>query len=305
MQFYQIHETLMPVNPDELSSDYKTVAVINEQELNDIIRIYDLKTDMEIGPSDTLETKAVVNYESLTGSLYIPDRGNICGIKHGFTFALNSRGIILIDNGNYALGIVENVRKTKKWRMPGLERFVYDFLEEIISPDLRILENMEHRLNVAEEEIQNGATQTYSTEINDMRGELLDLRMHYEQLIDFSLELEENENEFFAPENIRYFQMFTARVNRLQERVSSLREYVMQLRDLEQSQMDEKQNRIVTLLTIVATIFMPLTLIAGWYGMNFKYMPELEWRWAYPAVFVLSVAIVVICIYWFRKKNWM
>ena len=50
---------------------------------------------------------------------------------------------------------------------------------------------------------------------------------------------------------------------------------------------------------------MPLTLIAGWYGMNFQYMPELEWRFAYPAVFVLSVVIVVLCVVWFRKKKWM
>ena len=66
-----------------------------------------------------------------------------------------------------------------------------------------------------------------------------------------------------------------------------------------------RQNRIMTLLTVVTTIFMPLTLIAGWYGMNFRYMPELEWRLGYPAVIVLSAAIVAYCLILFKRKKWL
>ena len=79
----------------------------------------------------------------------------------------------------------------------------------------------------------------------------------------------------------------------------------MQLRDLYHTQLEAKQNRIMTLLPVVTTIFMPLTLIAGWYGMNFRYMPELDWRWSYPAVLVVSVLIVVFCLVLFKKKKWM
>ena len=92
---------------------------------------------------------------------------------------------------------------------------------------------------------------------------------------------------------------------RLQDRVTSLREYVAQLRDLIQARLDVKQNKIMTVLTVITSIFLPLTLIAGWYGMNFKYMPELEWRWSYPAVIVISAVIVVVCLWWFKKKKWL
>ena len=78
-----------------------------------------------------------------------------------------------------------------------------------------------------------------------------------------------------------------------------------QLRDLIQSQLDERQNRIMTVLTVITSIFLPLSLIAGWYGMNFRYMPELDWRWSYPAVLVVSVLIVVFCLVLFKKKKWM
>ena len=146
---------------------------------------------------------------------------------------------------------------------------------------------------------------SYPAKMNDIRGNLLDLRVHYEQLIDLAQELQENENGFFREENLRYFNMFTERVIRLQATVTGQREYVTQLRDLIQSQLDERQNRIMTVLTVITSIFLPLTLIAGWYGMNFRYMPELDWRWSYPAVLVVSVLIVVCCLVLFKKKKWM
>ena len=66
-----------------------------------------------------------------------------------------------------------------------------------------------------------------------------------------------------------------------------------------------RQNRIMTVLTVVTSIFMPLTLITGWYGMNFRYMPELELPWAYPAVILVSIAVVVVCLVYFRWKKWL
>ena len=87
--------------------------------------------------------------------------------------------------------------------------------------------------------------------------------------------------------------------------MTSLREYVAQLRDLIQARLDVKQNKIMTVLTVITSIFLPLTLIAGWYGMNFKYMPELEWKYSYPAVIVISAVIVVVCLWWFKRKKWL
>jgi magnesium transporter len=137
----------------------------------------------------------------------------------------------------------------------------------------------------------------------DIRSYINDLKTHYEQLIDLSQELEENENGFFSSKNLRYFRMWTERVMRLQDIVSSLREHSMQVRDLLHSQLETKQNRVMTILTVVSTIFMPLTLIVGWYGMNFKYMPELDIPIAYPIVLIVSVLIVVISIIFFKKKK--
>ena len=99
--------------------------------------------------------------------------------------------------------------------------------------------------------------------------------------------------------------LFMNRIMRRHDSAVSLRDHTIQVRDLYNSQLEASQNRTMTLLTVITTIFMPLTLIAGWYGMNFRYMPELEWELGYPFIFVVSILIVVICLIIFRKKKWL
>ena len=135
--------------------------------------------------------------------------------------------------------------------------------------------------------------------------DIRELLIHYEQIIDMTQELEENENGFFREENLRYMHLFMNRIMRRHDSAVSLRDHTIQVRDLYNSQLEASQNRTMTLLTVITTIFMPLTLIAGWYGMNFRYMPELEWELGYPFIFVVSILIVVICLIIFRKKKWL
>jgi magnesium transporter len=118
-------------------------------------------------------------------------------------------------------------------------------------------------------------------------------------------EFEEDENEFFDPENTRYFRLFSNRVSRLFDIVSALLDYTLQIRDTYSSKLDVKQNHIMTVLTVVTAIFMPLTLIAGWYGMNFKYMPELNSVFGYPVVIIVSLLIAVGSLIYFKIKKWL
>ena len=175
----------------------------------------------------------------------------------------------------------------------------------IISGDLTILERYEDEISTIEDRILEGNLAGELERNNEIRGELLQLKMHYEQLIDLGQELSENENEFFLTDNLRFFELFTARVLRLQGIVSTLREYTGQVRELYQSELSVKQNRIMTVLTVVTTIIMPLTLITGWYGMNFKYMPELESPLAYPIVIGVVILIAISGILYFKKKKWL
>ncbi len=306
MMYYLIRDTLVECSAEDChGSGVPYVAVLTTEEWQSERAGFDMGIDLEPDTKNILNTKAEVNYDSLTGTFFIPNRRDFDKEEWRFAFAMDEKGIVFIDDGGYAGHLIRRVKRAKKWHIPSLERFLYDFLEQIIYRDLSIMEGYERELDQIETAIQDGEGEEGLIRLNTIRGELRDLRIHYDQLIDLGQELEENENGFFKSENVRYFHLFTNRMTRLYDSATSLRDYTMQVRDLYQAQLDIKQNRIMTVLTVVTTIFMPLTLIAGWYGMNFRYMPELESQWGYPIVIGVSLTIAIVSLIFFRKKKWL
>lgn len=304
--YYKIRNVLEEVKQEEIfEGEGCYVAVISPEEWARDKEKFNMGIDLEFDTENLFMTKAEANYDSLTGSFLVPDRNDLLENSDSFAFALDEKGIVFIDQNGYTETFVRKIAATKKWRAPSLERFIYDFLEMIISGDLTILERYEDEISTIEDRILEGNLAGELERNNEIRGELLQLKMHYEQLIDLGQELSENENEFFLTDNIRFFELFTARVLRLQGIVSTLREYTGQVRELYQSELSVKQNRIMTVLTVVTTIIMPLTLITGWYGMNFKYMPELESPLAYPIVIGVVILIAISGILYFKKKKWL
>jgi magnesium transporter len=87
--------------------------------------------------------------------------------------------------------------------------------------------------------------------------------------------------------------------------IETFRDMVSGMLDIYLSSVSNRLNAVMKVLTIIATIFMPLTFIAGIYGMNFKYMPELEWRWGYPAIWFAVVLISVSMLIYFKRKRWL
>ncbi len=302
--YYLIKDKLEEATYEEcLKRKYIYVATVDKEEFKRNSELFNMGIDMEFDPSNAPVSCVKVNYDSLTGSFSIPDRASISDANHEFSFALDEQGIVFINDDGTAEKIIETIRNTRKWRAPSLERFIYDFLEEIISNDIKVLEKYDKKLDDMEDKILDGDEDEVMEDLVETRSDIMDLKTHYEQLIDLGQELEENENGFFSSKNLRYFRMFTERVMRLRDIVSSLREHTMQVRDLHHSQLEVKQNRVMTILTVVSTIFMPLTLIVGWYGMNFKYMPELDVPIAYPIVIAVCVIIVIVSIIFFKKKK--
>ena len=304
--YYYIRNTLEKTNKlDFKGKSGQFVAVLTSDEWLENRDKFDMGIEMDIDLSAIHSTKAEVNYDSLTGTFSIPDRENISAPNTNFAFALDEKGIVFIDDSGFVDKTISNIISSKRWTMPSLERFIYDFLEQIVARDQIILERVDKELDTIESNILDGDENDPAQRVSRIRSDLRDMRIHYEQLLDLGQELEENENDFFNEDNTRYFHLFTQRISRLHDLTSSLREYSIQIRDLYQSKLDIKQNRIMALLTIITSIFMPLTLIAGWYGMNFKYMPELEYKWAYPAVIVVSIVIVIVSLVFFKKKKWL
>ncbi|MBR3052966.1 MAG: magnesium transporter CorA [Firmicutes bacterium] len=304
--YYLIGSTLAACSAEECHSGKgQYVAVLTPEEWQRERDDFEMGIDMDISTAEIHTTKAEVNYDSVTGTFSLPRKdGESEEEPVEFAFALDEKGIVFIDSGDAASQIIDKIAATRKWRMPCLERFIYDFLEQTISEDLTLLERYESELDEIEKAVSSNDEMDLDR-MNRIRSDLRELRNHYERMIDLSQELEENENSFFKPDNLRFFNLFTKRASRLYDRVNSLLEYTLQIRDNYKSRQDDKQNRIITVLTVVTTIFMPLTLIAGWYGMNFIYMPELRSVYGYPAVIIVSVLIVVLSLLFFKRKKWL
>ncbi len=302
--YYLIKNTLEECSAEQChDAAFQYVAVLTPQQWQEQSENFDMGIDIDLNSEDIFTTKAEVNYDSLTGTFSIPIRTALSAEPMKFSFALDEKGIVFIDKDGSTDKLVNAIRRNKKWRKPCLERFFYDFLELIIHNDLQIMQKYERELDSIEKEIMTDAEDANMQRNNEIRGDIRDLRIHYEQLIDLGQELEENENGFFEEDNLRYFRMFSSRMDRLYDAATHLRDYTIQLNDLYQSQLDVKQNRIMTVLTVVTTIFMPLTLIVGWYGMNFRYMPELESRYGYPIVIGICLLIIIVSLVFFKKKK--
>ena len=313
MKYFAIRETLEEQDieiPEGGQFRWETekkdpfVVILTKEEWGKLRESFDM--GIELDPvADAHMTKAEVNYDSLTGSFCIPDRKDPSVQGQTFAFALDEKGVAFIDDSGKAEQIVRSIQRTKKLRSPSLGRFLYDFLDHIVKDDLRLLEKYEDELEEIERMIDNDEISGTTSRTNAIRSDVRKLLMHYDQLIDLAQEFEENENEFFDQENIRYFRLFLSRMDRLTATATSLKDYTLQINDLNKAHLELKQNHIMTILTVVTTIFMPLTLITGWYGMNFRYMPELESIYAYPMVFGTCILIIIGSLAYFKKKKWL
>ena len=248
--------------------------------------------------------KAEVHEDMLSGTLSVPEK-KIFGKHSGFSYYIRSNGVLFADDSGLAASILEKVEKAAAWRYPSVGHFFYTFMEILVEDDLRYLENIEDRLAKLEASVLSDKLQGFMYSIVEIRKEILARSHYYSQLSDVALELLENENEIFDDTSLRLLKHFSDRAHRLRPETQMLREYSLQISEAYQTQIDIRQNVVMKVLTVVTAIFLPLTLIAGWYGMNFEKMPELHWDYGYLYVFLLSIMVVVGCLWIFKRKKFL
>jgi len=183
------------------------------------------------------------------------------------------------------------------------DRILYNLIDKMTSKDYVMLTNLESEISDAEEDVLEGKTKDYIKDIVLLKNKLLFLKKQYEPLLDVVEDLTENENGIINEKSKAYFVILFNRIERLNRKVGNLRDYVTQTRESYQAQLDISQNKIMKLFTVLTAVFSPLTLIVGWYGMNFSTMPELRWKYGYAFVILLSLAVLSVCLWIFKKKK--
>ena len=176
-------------------------------------------------------------------------------------------------------------------------------LNFLLEDDLTFLNNTEKALGLLEDKLIKSVPDGFSGNLIPHRKNLMNLDFFYEQLSDLAENISSGSSVLLSKEDCMSYTRLSDRADRLHSRVTFLREYLMQIREMHQTLISEKQSKTMNLLAVISAIFLPLTLLVGWYGMNFTKMPELESDLGYPAVIIASVVIVVIEIIIFRKKH--
>ena len=165
------------------------------------------------------------------------------------------------------------------------------------------LQKQEEHLAGLEEELLKKIPDYFYEMIMKYRKRFNIFHAYYEQLMNMGDVMQTSVNGGLSEEEKHSGSYFPTGRSGCMTMWKCLREYLVQIRELYQSLIAVQQNQVMSILTVVTTIFLPLTLIAGWYGMNFPNMPEFGWKYAYPAVIIVSILVIILEIIYFKKKK--
>ncbi|MCD4845048.1 MAG: magnesium/cobalt transporter CorA [Methanosarcinales archaeon] len=196
------------------------------------------------------------------------------------------------------------ISKKGRIRKKGADYLAYALIDVIVDSYFLILERIGDQIEDLEEDLMDGPRQETMQAIHSLKRELLQFRKSVWPLQEMISKLEKGESEMFNESTQIYLKDVHDHTIHVIDTIEIFHDMLSGLLDLYISSVSNKMNEIMKVLTIIATIFIPLTFIAGVYGMNFKYMPILEWRYGYPMVLLVMLIIGVGMIIYTRKREW-
>jgi len=297
--------------------DKSTVTWINIDGLHDIDLIEKLGAQFDIHPlilEDIVHTgqrPKVEDFESyvylVLMMLYYDDESDEI-IEEQFSIILGSNIVITFQEkiGDVFKIIRERIHNGKLRIRKGKAEFLtYRLIDTVVDNYFLVLEKLEEKIEHIEEELLLNPTKETLKSIYGLRRKLLSIRKSTWPLRDVISSIEKEDVSFFDESMYIFFRDIYDHISKVIETIEIFREMVSSMLDTYLTSVSNRMNEVMKVLTIIATIFIPLTFIAGIYGMNFKHMPELEWKWGYASVLILMAAIVCCMFVYFRKKKWL
>lgn len=181
----------------------------------------------------------------------------------------------------------------------------YALIDAIVDHYFILLDQLGERIIGIEERLMNEPGEDIMEEIHNLKREMISLRGAIWPMREVIAQIHRGESDLFAEKTLLFLRDVYDHTIQVVDTVESYRDMLSGLMDLYLSTLSNRMNEVMKVLTIIATIFIPLTFIAGIYGMNFEHMPELGLPWAYPAVWGIMIGVVIIMLLYFRRKKWL
>lgn len=228
-------------------------------------------------------------------------------ISEQFSFILGAGYVLSFQErpGDVFSGVRERLnRKSGRIRSRGADYLVYALIDSVVDSYFHILESIGDRLILLEQDLLDNPTQECLSRIYMFKTELLLVRKSIWPLREVIGEMRRDESARIEPTTQVFLRDLYDHTIQVVDTVEIFRDTVSSLLDLYMSSVSNRMNEVMKVLTIMASIFIPLTFIAGVYGMNFEIMPELKWRWGYAGVWVVMICTFVGMITYFKRKRW-
>lgn len=220
-------------------------------------------------------------------------RGWLCTFQEGF-------------RGDVFEPVRERLRSGKgRIRSLGADYLAYALLDAMVDRYFTVLEQFGERLVLLEEEISLHPHPRLLVQLNELKKEAIFLRKTIWPLREVLSFLQRDDSDLIGDGTRLYLRDVHDHAIQAIETVETYRDLLSGMQDLYLSSIANRTNEIMRFLTVIGTIFIPLTFIVGLYGMNFKYMPELEWRWGYFTVLLFMAAITLGMVRYFRRRGWL
>jgi magnesium transporter len=202
--------------------------------------------------------------------------------------------------------IRERIRNGKgKLRSMGADYLAYSLMDAIVDNYFVVLEVTEERIELLEEEVMVSPSAETVRKLHKLKRDMILLRKSVWPLREVLAAMTRRESKLISDQVALYLRDVYDHVIQVIDIIEVSRDILSGMLDIYLSSMSNKLNEVMKFLTVIGTIFMPLTFLVGVYGMNFKYLPELEWHYGYCAVWIFMVALSVAMILYFKRKRWL
>lgn len=282
------------------------VAVLSDKEFALYGNLVDRETRRQIAYLLTSESCFVeMFHDGIIGSIAAPNKKDLMGDRCLYSFYWERDLLVFIDSSDVAATTMRRVAEFEKKEGATTARCLHDFFREFVEGEPTWLGELEDAMEDAESRMLDEPRHAKTEDINRFRHISIRITSYYQQMASMLLQISANDNDLMTLEEARMFDPLVSFMDRLVSRAEMVREYGLQLRELHQTQLAIKQNSTMQLLTIVTVLLAPLTLIAGWFGMNFSYIPGLSEPWGFPLVCVVGLVITGTLVLLFHRKGWL